>query len=132
MLEFPEEVSVAVATRYPNITKLSNFQLMNARHEAAKSQLSSKDLTFTTELEERAIAQHQLALKEWDLILEDISAAKDVLQYILFMVLRFVSSLLPCQGPRYPFRCHTPPPSSNWYLRWLLCFPDRWKTRKGR
>lgn len=94
MLEYPEEVDAAIADRYPGAAKLTNIQLMNTRYEVAKSQLGSKDPSLTEELEQRAAAQHEIALKEWDLILEDISAASDVSQYVLLTVSHFVNSPL--------------------------------------
>ena len=94
MLEYPDEVSAALVTRRANNTKLSNPQLMNLRNQVAKSLLLSKDSNFTKQLEDRAAAQHELALKEWDLILEDISAAEDVSQCALFLFFYFLRSLV--------------------------------------
>lgn len=80
MLEYPDEVSAAVAARSANDTKISGFQLMNVRLEVARSLLGSKDPSFMKGLEQRAAAQHEVALREWELILEDISTAQDVPQ----------------------------------------------------
>jgi hypothetical protein len=103
MLEFSDEVNAAVAGRLVDGIKPTNTQLMNLRHEVAKSQLASKDPSLTDELEQKAATHHEVAMKGWDLILEDIAEAEDVSKYVLSLNLHFVVLFLPWAGPAMPF-----------------------------
>jgi hypothetical protein len=99
--DYATEIDDAVATVLANRPKLDSCQRMNIRYEVAQSLLKSKGADFIEELERKAAAQHEAAKEEWNLILEDISAAEDVSQYVLFPVLDFAVSLLRWQGSRY-------------------------------
>ena len=90
MLDHSDEVSAAVASRCADGAKLTNPQLMNLRYEVARSLLGSKDPSLTEELGKKATIQHEAALNEWSLVLEDISTAEDVSQYVLFRLLDLV------------------------------------------
>ena len=80
ILDHAAEINAVVATRHTNGEKLDSCQLMNLRYKVAQSLLESKDSEFREGLEQKAAAQHEAAKEEWNLILEDISAAEDVSQ----------------------------------------------------
>ncbi|KAF9782647.1 hypothetical protein BJ322DRAFT_1110523 [Thelephora terrestris] len=78
--DYATEIDDAVATVLANRPKLDSCQRMNICYEVAQSLLKSKGADFIEELERKAAAQHEAAKEEWNLILEDISAAEDVSQ----------------------------------------------------
>ncbi|KAF9777748.1 hypothetical protein BJ322DRAFT_1025590 [Thelephora terrestris] len=80
MLDHADKVDEAVAIRCANCLQLSSCEMMNLRYEVTQSLLQSKDPRFVEQLEQRAAAQHEAALKVWSLALEDVATAEDVSQ----------------------------------------------------
>ena len=44
------------------------------------------------ELDKKAVVQHDIELKEWELVLEDITSTEDISRYVFFLFLDFVGS----------------------------------------
>lgn len=86
MLEYSREVNTAFVSRHSDGKNLSNAQRLNLRYDVAKTLLSNQYSRLVNELENRAKAQHDTEMEEWNLILEDISLADDVSRcvFILF------------------------------------------------
>ena len=82
MLDYPEVVKAAFIHRYGDGGKLSSVQKMNLRFDVAKSLLAQKYSHLTSELERKATNQHDAEVDEWNLILDDVSTALDVPQYV--------------------------------------------------
>ena len=62
------------------------MQRMNFRYEVAKSLLTQKYSHLTSELEKRATKQNDMEVDGWNLILDDISFAEDIPQYVLSLI----------------------------------------------
>ena len=94
MLEYPSEINAAFVSKYADGSGLTSSQKLNLCYDTAKFLLYNRFSLITKELDQRAAAEHKAALDEWSLILKDISAAKDIPQYISFLFLDFTSLLL--------------------------------------
>jgi hypothetical protein len=82
MREFGNEIDAGFSTLYGDKI-LTGVERMNLRYDVAKLQLGSKSPSFVEELEKRALAEHKLAVKEWQMLLQDIDSAEDIAQYAL-------------------------------------------------
>jgi hypothetical protein len=84
MLEHPKAVDAAFIHKHCDGRRLSSIQKINARCDVAKSLLTQTYSHLIAGLEERATDQHNAAIEEWNLILDDISFAEDVPRYVFF------------------------------------------------
>ena len=91
----PGEVTSAFANLHPDSKGLSSPHKINLHYDVAKFLLMNQYPHLVDGLECRAAAQHDTDMDMWGLILEDISAAKDISQYVLFLLLGFIISSLP-------------------------------------
>jgi len=78
MLEYPGIVQSAFAGRCGDGGKLTNTDKMNVRYDVARTLVNNGYSHLKQELEKNAVAQHIVAKEEWNLMLDDISSAKDV------------------------------------------------------
>ena len=92
MLDYPDVVKATFIHRHGNGRNLSAAEKMNLRHAVAKSLLSQKYSHLTSELEKKAVAQHEMEVDQWNLILDDISSAQNIPQYV-FCLLYSLSTL---------------------------------------
>ena len=91
MVDYPVEVNSVFVSRHSDGKNLSKTQAMNFRHDVAKSMLSSELYSCHVKaLEKKAEAQQNADLDAWNLILDDISLASDVDQYVLFILLDLI------------------------------------------
>ena len=81
MRDYPREVNAAFAARHGDGRNLSSIQRLNIRQDVAKAMLNEHP-NLVNELNRRATAQHVAEKNEWNMILEDISLASDVGQYV--------------------------------------------------
>ena len=84
MLDYPDTVKAAFIHRHGDGENLSSAQKMNVRHDVAKALLARQYSHLTGELDKKAIDQHNMAVAEWNLILDDVSFAQDISQYVFF------------------------------------------------
>lgn len=82
MLDYADTVKTAFALRHGDGGDLTNSQKMNTRQKLAKALLVDQYSHLKDELDEKALAQQEKDTKEWNLVLDDISSAKDVPQYV--------------------------------------------------
>lgn len=78
-MNYSSEVSGAFLECHGNKT-LTGVEKMNLRYDVAKNLFTEKYSHLTDELEREAIEQHKVDLKQWGLILDDISLGEDVSQ----------------------------------------------------
>ena len=78
MLDHPDIVNAAFVSQHANGRGLSAPQKMNARHDLAKTLLSTRYSHLTSALETKAISKHDAELEEWELILDGVSSAENV------------------------------------------------------
>ena len=110
MRDYADEVKAAFTAKYGDGKNLSNAQRMNNQHAIAKSLLYEKYSHLVSELEEKAKAQNVTGVKEWNMILEDISLAENVAQYVYSLLyscpsdsVSFVGLRKPSSTPYSPF-----------------------------
>ena len=65
------------------------MQRMNLQHSVAKGLLDKQYSHLGDALEKKALDQHNMAVNEWNLILDNVSFADDVPQYVFFFLLFF-------------------------------------------
>ena len=82
MLDYATVLNAAFLHRYGDGKSLSATDRMNMRYDLAKSLLNQKYSHLISELEERAIEQHNADMDEWRLILDGVSVAEDVSRYV--------------------------------------------------
>jgi len=98
MVDFPREVNALFTSRHGDGKNLSKTQVMNLRHDVAKSMLSGGYSHHVNAMEKKSKAQHDEDVKKWSLILDDISLADNVDQYVFLSIfldvvdLRFIST----------------------------------------
>ena len=95
MLDYSAEVNAAFISQYANGRSLTSAQRMNLRYNTAKFLLYNRFSHVVKELEQKAIAQHEVDVDKWGLVLWDISVAKDVSWYVLSLFPGFTNSSLP-------------------------------------
>lgn len=95
MLDYPSELNAAFVSKYADGKGLTSGQRMNLRYETAKSLLSNRFSHLVKELDKKAAAQHEADMDEWNMVLSDISAAKDIPKYVLFLFPDFSNSSSP-------------------------------------
>ena len=91
MLDYTHEVNTAFMSRHGNGKNFSNAQRLNLQYNVAKALLNGQYSHLINELDNKAKAQHDAEMDEWNLILDDISLAEDVPQYVFFLFLDFVN-----------------------------------------
>lgn len=82
MMEYHAQVNAAFVSRHGLGKGFKNVERMNIRHDIAKGMLQGEYSHLINELEDRAKSEHEGDLNEWNLLLEDISLASDVEQYV--------------------------------------------------
>ena len=82
MLDYPDTVKAAFIHRHGDGKNLSGTQRMNLRHDVAKGLLAGNYSHLGDELDKKALDQHNMANNEWSLILDDVSFADDIPQYV--------------------------------------------------
>jgi hypothetical protein len=85
MRDYPTKVKKAFAAQYGNGNNLSKADRLNFQNSVAKKLLYEENTDLIDELQARAKAQHTAGENEWNMILEDISAAEDVAQYVFYL-----------------------------------------------
>jgi hypothetical protein len=95
MLDYPVEVNATFVSWYSDSRALTNSQKMNLCYDMAKLLLSNWFSHLINNLNQKAADQHKADIDEWSLMLQDVSAAKDISQYVLLLFLDFVDSSLP-------------------------------------
>ena len=91
MLDYAREVNTAFVSWHGDGKNFSNAQRLNLRYDVAKALLNGQYSHLINELDNKAKAQHDAEMDEWNLILDDISLAEDVPQYVFFLFLDFVN-----------------------------------------
>ena len=82
MLDHTDIVNAAFVSRYADGAVFnSNLDRLNAKYALAKTMLSGHYSHLARELDKKAVVQHNTAIAEWGLILDDISLAQDVSRY---------------------------------------------------
>jgi len=95
MQDYPQELNAAFVSRHGDGKNLSSSERLNLRAQLAKSMVSGQFSHLVKDLEQKAAKQHEKDMKEWDLILEDISEASDISACVLiFSLLDVVDSFL--------------------------------------
>lgn len=79
MADYGDEVNDAYRKRYGG-ESVSKTQKMNFRFDVARALLHDRFSHLMGELDRKADAQHQVDINQWNLVLDDISAAADVSQ----------------------------------------------------
>ena len=82
MQDYPREVNAAFVARHGDGKNISSGNRLNLRYEIAKALLSHERAGLVNELENKAKAEHIVEMNEWNMILDDISSANDVGQYV--------------------------------------------------
>ena len=95
MRDYPDEVKTAFSEQYGDSKDLSNAQRMNSQHVVAKSLLYREYAHLLDELGERAKAEHEVGMNEWDMVLGNLSHAENVVQCV-YLSLFFYSLTDPC------------------------------------
>lgn len=89
MLDYPDIVNAAFVSQHADARGLSASQKMNLRHDVAKTLLSTRHHSHLKKaLDKKAAAKHDAEMEEWELILDGVSSAKDVIRYVLFLIFR--------------------------------------------
>lgn len=94
MLDYPAEVHATFVSWYTDGKGMSSSQRMNTHYETAKFLLKNQFSHLSGELEQKAAIQHEADMDQWSLIMNDISAAKDVSQYVSLPFTNFINSSL--------------------------------------
>lgn len=89
MLDYSDAVDAVFLQRHGECKYISNAQKLNMRYEVAKALLHQKYSHITGALEKKATEQHKVDLNEWNLVLDDISAAQDVAQCVSSLIFGF-------------------------------------------
>lgn len=82
MLDKPHEVNAAFVAWHGDGKNITNAQRLNLRYEVAKSMVHTEGSSLINKLETKAMAEHTTEMNEWNMILDDISLAKDVGWYV--------------------------------------------------
>ena len=94
MRDYPDEVKTAFSEQHGDGKNFSNARRMNSQHEVAKALLYNKYAHLLGELEERAKTDHVAGMNEWNMVLGDLSHAKNVVQCVyLSLFLQFDRSV---------------------------------------
>ena len=91
MLDYAHEVNTAFVSWHGDGKNFSNTQRLNLRYDMAKALLNGQYSHLINELDNKVKVQHDAEMDEWNLILDDISLAEDVLQYVFFLFLDFIN-----------------------------------------
>ena len=83
MLDHPDLVNAKFTSLHADGGSLRGSAKMNLKYEVAKHMLTDHYSHLTRTLDEKAVAQQELDLVAWNLILTDISEAPDVSRYVL-------------------------------------------------
>lgn len=94
MLDYPSEVNAAFVSQHGDGKNMSNSDRLNLRYKVANSLLSKQYSHLTGKLDNKAKAQHDVEMDEWNLALDDISLANNVPQYVFISFLDFINSFL--------------------------------------
>lgn len=81
MVDYPDKVNDAFLQQHDG-GHLTRTQKMNKRYDVAKALLAEKYSHLTSELEEEAEKQYQADFNEWNLLLDSISLAANVSQWV--------------------------------------------------
>ena len=128
MQDYPKEFNAAFVSRHGDGRHLQPAERLNLCMELAKSMVNGGHSHLFNDLERKAKQQHEKALVEWELSLDNISEASDVSTYVpISSSLKIADSYISFQCPRYSFRrCSSSPPSDR-FIRGLLRFAHRWR-----
>lgn len=96
MYEQAEVLNAAFASRYGDGRNLTKGDRLNTRTRLAKSLLARQYSHLVNDLRQNAMDHHRKEMREWDLILEDISEASDVSVWVSISLLLDVVDLHPC------------------------------------
>ena len=94
MLDHADIMNATFVSRYADGRNLTSVAKMNLWHKLAKTLLSSSYSHLTGGLDKKAAVQHEIDVEEWSLAQLDISCAKDVSQYVVFVFLDPIHSCL--------------------------------------
>lgn len=83
MQDYPKEFNAAFVSRYGEGKGFQPAERMNLCTELAKSMVNNGHSHLLNDLEKKAKEEHEKALAEWELVLDDISEARDVSAYVL-------------------------------------------------
>jgi len=97
MRDHADTVNAAFVSKYTDSRNFSSPQRMNLRYDLAKSMLSRRYSHLVAGLDEKAVTEHKASMEEWEVVLQDISLAEDVSQWVLFLFSDFVDSCLHAQ-----------------------------------
>ena len=86
MVDYPSEVNAVFTSRHGDGKHWSKTQIMNLRHDVAKSMLSGEYSCHVKAIEKKTMAQHEKDVEKWSLILDDISLADDVDWYVFLSI----------------------------------------------
>jgi hypothetical protein len=92
MLDHCDTVNAAFVSKHSDGAGLTNVQRLNLRYSLAKKMLSKSYPHLKLELDKKAVVQYDIELKEWELVLEDITSTEDISRYVFFLFLDFVGS----------------------------------------
>lgn len=103
MADHPDILNTAFASQYSDGKKLTGAEHMNLRTELAKKLVSGQHANLVSELEKKAAADHEKAMNEWQLTLENVSEAEDVSLYVALFLIHgaSLSYISVSQCPRY-------------------------------
>jgi hypothetical protein len=87
MLDHPDVVKAAFVSRYSDGGNLTNVEKINLRRKLANTLLNNGHSHLKDGLDKKAAAQFKADTDEWDLALEDVFAAKDPSQYVIYVCL---------------------------------------------
>lgn len=85
MRDHPSKVNAAFSSQHGDGKDLGKAERMNLRNEIARTLLSEEDSDVAAQLGERAKSQHDAEMEEWNLILEGVSLASDVSQWVFII-----------------------------------------------
>ena len=92
MADYADILNTSFAAEHGNGKSLGGSERMNLRYNMAKTMLSDDYSHLKSGLVEKADAEHEAALEEWSLTLQDISSAVDVSMYVFILFPGFVDS----------------------------------------
>jgi hypothetical protein len=91
MRDYPNQVKAALSAQYGDSKDFSGVQRMNSQHEVAKALLRSEYSHLVDELEAKAKVHHVAGMNEWNMVLDEISLAENVVQCVYLSLFRRLS-----------------------------------------
>ena len=83
MRDYSSEVNTVFVAWHGDGRNLTSAERLNERYAVAKAMLSGKYSGIVNELKRRAKAHHTAEMNEWGMVLDNVSLADNVGQYVI-------------------------------------------------